>query len=1434
MSAKIDNHVVRILVDSGSVQSLISEKLADRLGRPFLSLLPNDSKVLFAAEGSRLKVKGYVFVEFNFKGLLIPCRLLVVSNLSESLLVGTDFLKENNVILNYQTGCATIQGDLLTVPMFNSNKNQFLVRLAKTTFLEPYSETLVPTICHKRFEQSEVLIEAVPSIQFQQFAVARSVNRIVDCHTVCRVLNFQPHPIVLHRGKVIATVENVNCNSIKPFIRVNDTEKANTVMRSRKEKGDHIDATNDELFNFEKEYNFKICQSLPLDEKIPLLRLLHKYKDVFARSLKEIKHYKHYELDLQLKPGAKPIFQKQFRLKPEDQKIIQSQLDEMVKNGLMEESQDHEWNSCLFTVSKRGTNEKRLICDLRNINKSIEIKTCSLPQMEDLISEIASKKSSRYSNIDLFKGYWQIKLAKSARGMCSVSSPNGVRLQPTVVPMGLVNSSQALVKILTHVMSKLIASSTVFLYMDDVICAESCFRSHLNALEDIFKTLRANDLVCNPAKCSFMDQDTSFLGMKISAQGVCPDPARTKIVQALAPAKSLKSAQRIFGLFNFFKRYIKNFAQRSYNLRQLLSKDKQFKWTEKCSEELEDLKNAVCNPPILKPFDQSKEAFLHCDSSAQGCGYVLYQYADDKTLPYVVAFGGHSLNKAQQMYSAGDLELLAVCAALKHYHHYLIGNIVNLVTDSKTVEFLHKLPILSNRHKRMWAFLMQFDIRTRHIPGPTNVVPDTISRMYDDLSPAVKVNFQVDSDVDDYIYAISTEPNVVCQNDQDISVAARTNPPDGWRAYNVNIAKQTDNNKVEISNFSSSATSSSLNPNALPFEMPNFVHSRSGCLSASLLKPTVVYDNDEQLTTSLVSAIRGEATNQPDVALANDTVSIDQTNNGQLISTSDSATPMVHQANNLQPSVQLTADDYLSDEEFKHQYAYQKTGQLTGTDSIDRITLLTAELYLLENDYLYRITTPRAKKQARVEQVQKRLCLPLVFRNEIISFYHTNLGHFSSEKQFLCMQSRFYFKTLYQDIVDFAKSCDSCLRSKRFYGQKTQSLHPTQVPSRPFEVIHIDLKNLTRKTHQGNVALAIAVCAFSKFPVVKAIPDYSAVTVAKFLVEDVISIFGNISVCHTDRGSQFTSELWREVAKLMNVKTVISSSLNPRSNGQAEAYVLRVSQAIKQYAENDLEIERSLPLISMALRASTHLNSSISPFECVFGRQMNLPEPISVPNFSPKTNGDENVYLAWLKNKLTTLHEGVKTNLQESKAIEKSTYDKAHSAQVVEFQPGSLVLLQDKRIKPRSDKVLTHQPWKGPFYIEKKVQSDSIGPAYLLIDPTTSRRVKSLISANRLRPYSPNDRIKFELKNPKRVPKENVANSPQTTGQPRRYETQRPYQDFEPALKILRQRKAKGKIQYLVLFENKESAWCDKENVTEALIKNYILRKRPRRRTGRN
>jgi len=117
------------------------------------------------------------------------------------------------------------------------------------------------------------------------------------------------------------------------------------------------------------------------------------------------------------------------------------------------------------------------------------------------------------------------------------------------------------------------------------------------------------------------------------------------------------------------------------------------------------------------------------------------------------------------------------------------------------------------------------------------------------------------------------------------------------------------------------------------------------------------------------------------------------------------------------PSV--SASDYESDPYLSNIFAYLTRGTLPIDNAQARITLLLSEDFIIQPDgLLYRISVPRNKKQARVISTELRLALPQKYLAEIVEQCH-NLGHFSKERNFQFLRSRFYAKNLFDAVNQF-------------------------------------------------------------------------------------------------------------------------------------------------------------------------------------------------------------------------------------------------------------------------------------------------------------------------------------------------------------------------------------------------------------------------------
>ena len=507
------------------------------------------------------------------------------------------------------------------------------------------------------------------------------------------------------------------------------------------------------------------------------------------------------------------------------------------------------------------------------------------------------------------------------------------------------------------------------------------------------------------------------------------------------------------------------------------------------------------------------------------------------------------------------------------------------------------------------------------------------------------------------------------------------------------------------------------------------------------------------------------------------------------------------------------------------------------------MTIKMVDHYFIENDALYtcRLTTPRNKKQDRLRTQDVRLCIPLAYRHDILSHFHDRFGHMGVQRLFLTLSERLYWKTLYTDLHDYVKSCDTCLRAKRDYAFKSTPLHPLEVPSGPCEVWHCDHKNLSRPTKDGNVGILCIIDAFSGWPVIKGVRDFTAVSTAKVFFREIVAVFGVPTHIMTDKGPAFVGSFFTELARLLGIKHRSSSAGAKRSNGMAERLIQTVSQTLKYYCDNDRCIDESLPLIEMSLRSTVHSRLNISSYEVMFGRRMRLAvpgEPVKKPAMPPS----QLQYYEWLKEELKALHEGVRLNRLEIKEEDKDQYDKKNAVAPPPWKVGDRVLVEDRRIKPHCDSVLTHRPYNlGPFFVSEIVKGkDDVGQAYRLVDCSTGKPYRRLLSSDRLKRYTA-DRVDFTARLPRlsnrTFDKDSTAQQQPRTGSNAENVMADGQQDAvpkdcHPAIRILKERTRGKRKEFYVQFQDRSMHWCD--FVTPALLERYRILQDKRRRRAKN
>jgi hypothetical protein len=416
--------------------------------------------------------------------------------------------------------------------------------------------------------------------------------------------------------------------------------------------------------------------------------------------------------------------------------------------------------------------------------------------------------------------------------------------------------------------------------------------------------------------------------------------------------------------------------------------------------------------------------------------------------------------------------------------------------------------------------------------------------------------------------------------------------------------------------------------------------------------------------------------------------------------------------------------------------------------------------------------------------------------------------------------------------------------SKKDFSQKIAPLHSLPIPSGVAISWSVDHIILSRATTENDTAIIVFVDKFSKWPVIRLVKDTSAVQAAHAFIEGVVSVFGlnpnGQLTLNSDKGSAFTSAFFKEVCRLLNVRLITSGSQIPQSNGQAESCVKNVKQGLKMFADSDLHLKAAIPLIELSLRCQPHSATGISPFETIFGRKPCWPIILNEPaNTTLNFKGDQLDYYNFISQRLKEIHEGVRVNLEESKLRDEQQYNARHKTKEPTWKISDEVLITDKKVKPHTDRILTRSHYHGSFYIVDVIENDNFGKSYKLVRTSDGRPLRHLISGSRLRLYTAPERAVFHAKYPK-LP--TTTKTPTQTELPANHgsmlqaqseqndETNEPNQtvskvkkapSLEPAIKILKERKKKGKTEYLVLFETKEKAWADK--VSPALLRTFRI-----------
>ena len=98
-------------------------------------------------------------------------------------------------------------------------------------------------------------------------------------------------------------------------------------------------------------------------------------------------------------------------------------------------------------------------------------------------------------------------------------------------------------------------------YLDDILIYSKNLKDHVKHVCLVLQKLIDAGLQVNIEKCQFHVQETPFLGVILSVDGLHMDPKKVQVVVDWANPMNLKQVQAFIGFCNFYRRFIKGFSK---------------------------------------------------------------------------------------------------------------------------------------------------------------------------------------------------------------------------------------------------------------------------------------------------------------------------------------------------------------------------------------------------------------------------------------------------------------------------------------------------------------------------------------------------------------------------------------------------------------------------------------------------------------------------------------------------------------------------------------------------------------------------------------------------------------------------------------------------------------------------------------------------------
>ena len=454
-------------------------------------------------------------------------------------------------------------------------------------------------------------------------------------------------------------------------------------------------------------------------------KVIEKYESLFRGGIGVAKID---PIKIQVRPGVKPIAQRQRPVPLHYMKPLKEHIEMLLKEGIIEgplgtEEATEGWvHNVVITAKGWDSSKIRMNLDTKQMADAVKNVHFPIPTPEQLRHQFLG--SDRFTTVDMNHAFHQFKIDEESSKLFKFTTPFGLFKFRRLV-MGTPPASGECHTKLAQITAGLMG---VVQIKDDLVI-HGKGKEHDTRLEVLLDRLVKFGLTLRPEKCRFGQQEVKWFGHVFSAQGMSPDPEKIKTITNWPEPENKEAVKSFLQTIQFVATYMRGYAGETLAditkpLRELTAIKAKFQWSEDCRRSFKKLKKLLASEQVMMNYDPARETRLYVDHGPNGVAAAVCQAYSEPGQPKqwrMVTHKSRSLTKAEQNYGKIEGESLGVLWGIKIHSMYLHGIKFEVIVDHLPLLAFYNnnnrpAPTRVERHR---SKLRSFRFNMKYEPGKT-------------------------------------------------------------------------------------------------------------------------------------------------------------------------------------------------------------------------------------------------------------------------------------------------------------------------------------------------------------------------------------------------------------------------------------------------------------------------------------------------------------------------------------------------------------------------------------------------------------------------------------------------------------------------------------------------------------------------------------------